>query len=187
MAFKGTLFYLYRNEGNGLVLRRLRSPPAFTSETRKTRQPLGKGLGIVFTDLNGDTWVDALVANDTARNFAFINQRNGTFREMNEIIGVGVGASGVARSGMGIDIADFRGNGTAGIAVGNFALEMAALFVTKDRLDQPIDENKLAFTDDAIACGIGDETADKLTFGIVLPGLRLGRPPGPAVGQRPRR
>jgi hypothetical protein len=167
VAFEGTLFYLYRNEGNGLFSD-VSESSGIHVRNPKTKRPLGKGLGIVFTDLNGDHFVDALVANDTARNFAYINQRNGTFRELAEKIGVGYGPNGAARSGMGIDIADFRGDGTAGIAVGNFALEMAALFTTKKKINGPISEDKLSFTDDAIACGLGEETADKLTFGMVF-------------------
>lgn len=177
-TFEGTLFYLYRNNGKG-VFSNVSETSGIHVRNPKTKQPLGKGLGIVFTDLNGDHWVDALVANDTSRNFAFINQRNGTFREMGGEIGVGFGPTGEARSGMGIDIADFRGDGTAGIAIGNFALEMAALFTTRQKINRLISEDELrrSFTDDAIVCGIGEETANKLTFGMVFLDYDLdGRP-----------
>jgi hypothetical protein len=175
-AFQGTLFRLHRNEGNGLFSD-VSEAAGIHVRNPKTGQPLGKGMGIVFTDLNGDHWVDMLVANDTSRNFAYLNQRNGTFREMAEKIGVGFGLSGMARSGMGIDIADFRRDGTAGVAIGNFSLEMAALFTSQQKINRQISEDSLGFTDEAIPCGIGEPTADKLTFGVVFFDYDLdGRP-----------
>jgi len=167
VKFEGTLFYLYRNDGGGFF-----SDVSETSgihvRNPNTGKPLGKALGIVFTDLDGDHWVDALVANDTARNFAYLNQRNGKFREMGEKVGIAFGTSGTARSGMGIDIADFRNDGTFGVAIGNFAGESTAFFVTKKNSRQQISQNELSYTDEAGPCGIAEETFIHLTFGVVF-------------------
>ncbi len=42
----------------------------------------GKGMGISIADFNGDGLMDIFIANDTERNFLFVNQGDGTFREM---------------------------------------------------------------------------------------------------------
>src|SRR5581483_7457183 len=42
---------------------------------------LGKGMGIDIADFNRDGYMDVFVANDTVRNFLYINQKNGTFKE----------------------------------------------------------------------------------------------------------
>jgi hypothetical protein len=59
---------------------------------------------------------------------------------------------------MGIDVARFRDNGATGVAIGNFAHEMMALYVT--------DGDELQFMDEAISTGIGPNTRLSLTFGV---------------------
>ena len=48
---------------------------------------------------------------------------------------------------MGIDIARFRNDSSLGVAIGNFANEMTALYVATS--------NPMVFTDEAIPEGIG--------------------------------
>ncbi len=121
-------------------------------------KPLGKALGVVFLDVNRDGWCDIVVANDTVRNFLFLNQQDGTFREVGQEYQVAFGPYGIARSGMGIDAADFRNNGTLGIAVGNFSGEMTGLFVSKP--------GSHVFSDEAMVAGLGVPTTKPLTFGV---------------------
>ena len=40
--------------------------------------PAGKGLAVLPADVDSDGWTDLVVANDTVRNFLFINQQDGT-------------------------------------------------------------------------------------------------------------
>ena len=59
---------------------------------------------------------------------------------------------------MGIDTGRFRNDETMGIAVGNFANEMSALYVSMN--------HPLQFFDAAIATGLGPPTRLELTFGV---------------------
>jgi hypothetical protein len=72
---------------------------------------LGKGMGIAVADYNGDGWMDVFLANDTERNFLFINQGNGTFKEEGLLYGVSYNESGNTVSGMGSDAKDFNNDG----------------------------------------------------------------------------
>jgi enediyne biosynthesis protein E4 len=72
---------------------------------------MGKGMGVVAADLDGDGWVDIFVANDTVPNFLFHNNGNGTFKEVGAYSGVAYSQNGQAKSGMGADIGDFNGDG----------------------------------------------------------------------------
>ena len=60
---------------------------------------------------------------------------------------------------MGIDAARYRAGKTAGIAIGNFANEMTALYVAQNQAS-------LIFTDEAISEGIGPASRLPLKFGI---------------------
>jgi hypothetical protein len=59
---------------------------------------------------------------------------------------------------MGIDAARFRNDDSLALAIGNFANEMTALYVSQG--SQPL------FTDDAIATGLGPPSRLELKFGI---------------------
>ena len=55
----------------------------FTDVTEKaglTNQD-GKSLAVVLADLNNDGWTDIFIANDTQRNFVYLNNGDGTFRD----------------------------------------------------------------------------------------------------------
>ena len=61
--------------------------------------------------LNNDGLLDLVVANDTAPNFLFLNRGNNVWRENGVAAGMAFSASGNLRSGMGVDAADFNGDG----------------------------------------------------------------------------
>src|SRR6266513_6222378 len=102
-VFRGTASYLYHNNGDG----------TFTEVSKGTgiARSFGKSLGFVATDVNNDGRMDLFVANDTVQNFLFVNQGGGRFEEMGLQADVGYSAEGRARSGMGVDSADFNEDG----------------------------------------------------------------------------
>ncbi len=155
--FSGTLPYLYRNDGDG-TFTDVSAEAGIQVANPSTGVPIAKSLGLAFADFDGDGWLDVFVANDTVQNMLFHNEQNGKFREVGELANIAYDLNGLARGAMGIDVADFRNDGEVGIAIGNFANEMSALYVSRNR--------QLKFRDDAIANGLGPATRLQLTFGV---------------------
>jgi enediyne biosynthesis protein E4 len=91
-------------------------------------------------------------------NFLFHNQHHGTFREIGAFSGVAYDAYGLVRGAMGIDSARFRNDDALGIAIGNFANEMNALYVAQ--------RDSLLFADEAIKEGVGPASQKLLKFGL---------------------
>jgi hypothetical protein len=103
---------------------------------------LGKAWGVVATDVNNDGWMDLFVANDTVQNFLFINHK-GRFQESALEAGIGFSPDGRARSGMGVDSADFNQDGWQDLFVANVDQEMYSLYrnngdLTFDDLSGPL-------------------------------------------------
>jgi hypothetical protein len=103
------------------------------------------------------------VANDTVPNFVFHNERNGTFKEIGGLTGVAYDSNGQTRGAMGIDSGYFRNDHALGIAIGNFANEMTALYVGQCDASQ---RSLPIFTDEAITEGIGPASRLLLKFGV---------------------
>jgi hypothetical protein len=119
-VFKPTHSFLYHNNGDG----------TFKEVSRGTdiERALGKGLGVVATDINNDGRMDLFVANDTVQNFLFMNRGNGKWEEIALSAEVGFSENGQARSGMGVDAADFDGDGWQDLFVANVDQEMFSLY-----------------------------------------------------------
>lgn len=156
-SFEGAFPFLYENLGDG-KFRDVSASAGVQVKNLATGVPMSKSLGVVFVDFDKDGWMDVVVANDTVQNLLFHNQQDGTFVEKGLLAGIAVDASGQARGAMGIDSAAFRGDGSVGIAIGNFSNEPASLYVAQDEMGM--------FTDEAIATGLGPETRLELTFGL---------------------
>jgi hypothetical protein len=130
--FKGTSSFLYHNNGDG----------TFTAVQPGTDigTSVGKGLGVVATDVNNDGWMDLFVANDTVQNFLFLNRgpkrsqsgsegkRPWRFEEIALPAEVAFGQDGQARSGMGVDAADVFNSGYQDLFVTNIDQEMFSLY-----------------------------------------------------------
>ncbi len=157
--FTGRFCTLYRNEGNGKFAD-VSAAAGLHVINDATGQPMGKSLALVFEDFNGDGWLDVVVANDTVQNFLFVNQQDGTFREMGAVAGIAFDLRGAARGAMGTDASSFRNDGALGVAIGNFSNEMTALYVSRSR--------NLQFYDEAVANGLGPATRLQLSFGVLF-------------------
>ena len=157
MNFEGAFASFFRNDGQGKFTDV--SKDAGVEIRGALGVPAAKTLGVAPIDLDADGWIDLVVANDTVQNFVFHNQKNGTFMEIGALSGIAFDSYGNTRGAMGIDAARYREGKTAGIAIGNFANEMTALYVAQNH-------TSLIFTDEAISEGIGPASRLPLKFGI---------------------
>ena len=155
---QGAMNRLYRNDGGTFTEISQASGIAVTNP--QDGRAVGKALGVSPADLDGDGWLDIVVANDTTRNFLYRNLGAGRFEEIGILEGIAYDREGKATGGMGIDIAHFRNDGEIGIAIGNFANEMSSLFVTMDGRGPLVDE--------AVLEGFGPDSRLALTFAVLF-------------------
>jgi hypothetical protein len=146
-SYKGQSGTLYRGRPDG----------SFEDVTEKAgvKSPSAKALGVAVLDYDQDTWPDLFVANDTQPNRLYRNQGTGTFKDVGMAAGVAFGETGVARAGMGVDAADWKGDGRPGVVVGNFSNEMIGLYAN---------EGNGLFVDEALPSGVGGASQQSLTF-----------------------
>jgi len=150
---------LYHNNGNG----------TFTDISAKSGigAKRGNGLGVVIGDYDDDGWPDIVVANDSMPNFLWHNEAasaaasglSRTFREVGLPSGIAVAADGNTRAGMGIDLADYDGDGRLDLFITNHELETHTLFRNLGRG---------LFTEMTSQSGIGLETLPFVGFGAVF-------------------
>lgn len=155
--FAGTFPCLYHNDGNGHFTD-VSARAGLQIKNPATGLPLAKSLAVAPVDVDNDGWIDLVVANDTVQNFLLRNQHDGTFKEIGARSGIAYDAYGLTRGAMGIDSARFRNDDALGIAIGNFANEMNALYVAQ--------RDSLVFADEAIKEGVGPASQKLLKFGL---------------------
>lgn len=99
----------YRNRGDG-TFEDATAAAGFGSAS-------GKGLGVVFGDVDDDGAVDLYVANDMVANFLFRNLGDGVFEEIALVSGAAFDDRGDAEAGMGLEFGDIDDNGYPDILV----------------------------------------------------------------------
>ena len=143
----GTFFH---NEGDG----------TFRDATKSAGVgAVGKGLGVVLSDLDGDGRPDLYVANDQVMNFFFRNAGAGRFEDESVLSGAALGAEGKPQAGMGVDAGDVDGDGRPDIVVTNFDVELNSLY---RNLGDGL------FEDASVASGFGPPSFNFLAFGVNL-------------------
>jgi hypothetical protein len=85
----------------------------FTDVTAKSGigAEYGPALGVSTVDVDGDGWIDLFVANDSQPNQLWINQHDGTFKNVALASGVALTAEGKAEASMGVDAGDADNDG----------------------------------------------------------------------------
>ena len=111
---------LYRNLGDG-------SFAEVTDDVGLATRPQ-RAQGAVAADLNQDGWIDLYVGNDGHPNALFVNQRDGTFKDISELCGAGYDDTGAPQAGMGVAAADVNNDGRFEIFVTNFKGENNAFY-----------------------------------------------------------
>ena len=149
------------------------SPRSFTPQPDRFFRNLGKGrfeeateqaglagtaaytLGGVALDADGDRRLDLYVANDWTPNHLWLN-RGGRFENGAPIAGVAVNAGGVAEAGMGVDAADFDGDGDEDLFLAHLTGETNTLYRN---------EGRGLFRDATLAAGLGAPSLPWTGFG----------------------
>ena len=141
-GLKGTKSFLYRNNGNGTF--RDVSEEAGLHKAEPTF-----GFTPCVGDYDNDGWPDIYVADDSTPSLLFMNNRDGTFREVGMLAGVAYDANGRTQGGMGADSVDYDGDGLPDIVKTNFSEEMPSLYHNM---------GKGLFEDVTVPSGLGRET-----------------------------
>ncbi|MCE2541720.1 MAG: CRTAC1 family protein, partial [Acidobacteria bacterium] len=111
----------YRNRGDGTFV-------DVTAAAGMARE-FGPALGVATADVNGDGWIDIFVANDQKENQLWVNQGDGTFRNLAPLWGVALGEAGEAKADMGVDFGDFDNDGDEDLFVTELTGQGSTLYV----------------------------------------------------------
>jgi len=103
-------------------------------------------LGISTADFDGDGWIDIYVANDGEDNLLWLNQKNGTFKEVALAGGAAVTAEGKAEASMGVDAGDFDNDGDEDLVMTELTGQGFNLYVN---------DGSARFRDQGAASGFG--------------------------------
>jgi tetratricopeptide (TPR) repeat protein len=153
--FQGLGPTLYRNLGNGHFVEV--TVPAGMST------PGARVLGLAIVDANQDGWPDVLVANDLTPSLLFLNQGNGTFREIGVQSGLVMDEGGVAFAGMGLDATFINNDARLCIAIGNFAGQPTTLHC---QIHADAASRVPVFVEQSHQAGIALPTLRMVTFGL---------------------
>jgi enediyne biosynthesis protein E4 len=112
--------WLFHNNGDG----------TFTDVSRESGIGAlpGKAWGVVAADVDNDGRMDLFVANDTTANFLLMNRGHGKFEDTALAAGVAYDETGEARSGMGVDSADFDQDGWLDLFVADIDHQKYSLY-----------------------------------------------------------
>ena len=138
--YQGQKTKLYHNNHDGTF--------GDVSEKSGVGLPESKGMGVVLADFDNDGWPDIAVANDTWPNFLFLNNHDGTFKDVSLVSGLAASGDGKYEAGMGIDAADVDGDGLLDVYITHLDLELNRLY---------LNNGDKTFTDATYQSGIGNK------------------------------
>ena len=85
-------------------------------------------LDFDFVDMNNDGKVDLLVANDSERNYLYINKGDGTFEDQSYVSGFAFNFDGREIASMGLAVGDYLNNGLIDVLDTDFSDDYKALY-----------------------------------------------------------
>lgn len=107
-------------------------------------------------DFNLDGLPDIYVGNDQTPNQLWINQGNGRFLNEAVLAGAAVNVDGVAEASMGVDVADFDGDGDEDIFLAHLSRQTNTIYVN---------EGNGWFSDQTLGSGLGAPSLSFTAFG----------------------
>ncbi len=139
---------LYRNKGDGTFVD--------ITKTALVGGAYGPALGVSTADFNNDGWMDIYVGNDGMPNQLWINQKDGTFKDMAFLNGAAVNGQGNSEASMGVDAGDYDNDGDEDIFITNWLAQMNILYQN---------QGNAVFEDRKAASGLGAPSLAKTGFG----------------------
>ena len=133
---------LYRNTGTGTF-------EDVSERAGITRASGTYGLGVSTLDFNDDGWVDLYVANDSNPSALYVNNADGTFKDIAVAAGCAYSQDGKPQAGMGVAAGDYDRNGTIDLFKTNFAGDTSTLYAN---------DGKGSCEDRTFAAGVGLNT-----------------------------
>lgn len=121
------------------------------------RSGFGPALGAVTSDFNGDGVLDLYVANDQANNQLWIRESD-LFKDQALFAGSAVNSQGRAEASMGVDVADFDGDGDDDLFMTHLIGETNTLYVN---------EGSGTFIDRSVQSGLASPSRLFTAFGTV--------------------
>ena len=140
--------HLYRNQGNGTFVD--------VTATALVGGLFGPALGVVTADFNNDGWIDIYVANDGKENLLWMNQRDGTFKNMGLLSAAALGENGTPEASMGVDAGDFDNDGDEDLFTTHLPTEGNNLYVN---------DGSGLFEDQSASSGLGPLSLAYTGFG----------------------
>ncbi len=148
-GLKGERDHLFRNNRDG----------TFTDVSEKAGvadKPGYYGLGAVFADVNSDGKPDLLVGNDSTPNYLYLNNGDGTFRDVSYDSGFAVSGAGKEVASMGLAVGDYANSGRLDVFDTTFSDSAKPLYRN---------DGDAGFTDVSGAIGLGEILAPFLGWG----------------------
>jgi len=142
---------LFRNRGDGTF--------SDVTAVSQIARKYGAGLGIVCSDFNDDGRVDLYVANDFHANQLWIYRGDGTFADEGLVSGCAFNMSGRVESSMGIDVADFDGDGDEDLFITHLNTETNTVY---------LNDGNGVFDDYSIDTGLGVPSRNFTGFGTAF-------------------
>jgi hypothetical protein len=152
VGFPGAADVYYENRGGGTFV-------DATDRRGLTDSAPAYGFGVLATDYDNDGWTDLYVANDSNPNLLYHNRRAGDFESVGLLSGVALNAEARAQAGMGVDAADYDGDGWMDLVVTNFAHDTNTLY-------RNLGDGQ--FTDVTQQTGLAAPTFERMGWGTAL-------------------